>query len=214
MAAADSTSSTSVVTVKANSGLIYKYDCDTQSTGNVIVQLPEQSALQEGVSYDSVQFNKYGIAIGGTQGGSSVAFYQADWSVADATSRNFIKNKPTIPEVVAQSKSKAVTIQTPAVNDEAVLLYCVAAAAIATINIACVGTTSATVRVYHSSTLGAGTSGTPVCAATTVTPSDNAKSVAVTAANIAAGEFVYVVVTALAGTPALVNINISYTGGE
>lgn len=214
LGASETAASTSVVTVKANSGLIFTYDGDTAGTGNVVVKLPEQEALSDGVLYESVRFNKYGIATGGNQASSNITDYQADWNATDNTLRTFIRNKPTIPTVTAQSKSKAITVQTPAAGDEVVMLYTVSDAVIATITGSVLGSTSATLRLYMAATLGAGTSGTPLCAAVTIAPADGAKPITVSVSNVPAGNFVYAVVTAVNGTPTLANLNISYTGGD
>jgi Bacteriophage Mu-like, Gp48 len=112
------------------------------------------------------------------------------------------------------SKSKTITIQTPAAGDEVALLYAVEAATLQTIHAAVVGGTSVSLEVFQASSLGSGTSGAACCAETSIAPSDGAKAITPTVTAVAAGQFVYVVVTAVSGSPTSVSLFLSYTGGD
>lgn len=112
------------------------------------------------------------------------------------------------------SKSKTVTIQTPATGDEVALLYAVDAATLQSIHAAVVGAGGVALQVFQASALGSGTGGSPCCAETVVAPADGAKEITPTVTTVAAGEFVYLVVTAVSGSPTSVSLFLSYTGGE
>lgn len=108
-----------------------------------------------------------------------------------------------VPVGAAAKNLRVIEITNPSVGDNVAVAYATAASEITTARAVLVGSTggSVTLTLYKSTFRNSGDAGTACCAGTVISSYTTANTIAVTVPALAAGEFLYVVVSAVTTTP-------------
>ena len=137
----------------------------------------------------------------------AIAYFNAEYS--PVTTETYI-----VEDADEMSKSKNITLQTPATEDMASILYTVTAATLNTLHVTVIDGTSCTVQLLTGTSLGTDSTATACCAVTSVLANQGTTSITITDSSIAQGQHVWLRVSAVVGSVTTLNLSLTYSGGD
>jgi hypothetical protein len=103
---------------------------------------------------------------------------------------------------------KTITVTSPTSSENDTILFTPAAITLLQVHAAIVGSTSATMQIMYGTDRSA--SGTAAIASTAVSNTTGGADITITSASVAANSYVWLVTTALSGTPSELTVTIVY----